>query len=179
MLIEARPWDPVLAMIEDTQHVELRMYYVAAAFFHETQGDDSSLGDIFLALHKASSPRLTPNNWCQPFAPMSTVGDKRTAIPDDMNATELEVIAKVVPLIEYAPLRAQFADIAWTYGKRDSIELALLAIESYIKVPLDENWITDGEHRWSRAFELAIRLGKAASDRLSRMREMAYDKLRL
>ncbi|MEV4536262.1 DUF4209 domain-containing protein [Asanoa sp. NPDC049518] len=127
----------------------------------EEFGEDSLRTRVLDVLAKATSPMLVPDNWGQPYAPAMQIGGRRTIVPEDLNAAELEVLALLVPLIEQPFLRARVADIAWTYGNRRDMELLREAVNSYRAAPLEaSSWYGGGGDGLRRALELSLRRGK-------------------
>lgn len=81
-------------------------------------GEDSLRTRVLDVLAKAASPMLVPDNWTEPYAPAMQIGNRRSVVPDDLSEPELEMLARLVPLIEEPVLKARVADIAWAYGDR-------------------------------------------------------------
>ncbi|MBQ1028933.1 DUF4209 domain-containing protein [Micromonospora sp. C97] len=111
-------------------------------------------------LAKATSPMLVPENWNEPYVPVFQFGEGRSVAPSDLEDADLQLLARLVPLIEAPALRARVADIAWTYGNRGERELLATAVESYRAHPLDHGtWYHLGRDSWRRALELSLRCG--------------------
>ncbi|MEH0841890.1 DUF4209 domain-containing protein [Micromonospora sp. CPCC 205711] len=124
------------------------------------------------ALAIATSPMLVPDNWIDPFAPVIQTRTHRSAMPSDLTAKQLGVLASLAPLVEHAGLRARVADIAWTYGDRRDGALLTTAIDAYRESPLEaSSWYHGGEESWRRALELGLRRGKAEHRRVEEMSE--------
>ncbi|MEH1058401.1 DUF4209 domain-containing protein [Micromonospora sp. CPCC 206171] len=124
------------------------------------------------ALAIASSPMLVPDNWLDPFAPVIQTPTHRSAVPSDLTAKQLGVLASLAALVEHAALRARVADIAWTYGDRKDAVLLATAIDAYRESPLEaSSWYHGGEESWRRALELGLRRGKAERRRVEEMSE--------
>jgi hypothetical protein len=86
-------------------------------------GEDSLRTRVLDVLAKAASPMLVPDNWTEPYAPAIQFGNRRSFVPDDFSEPELELLARLVPLIAEPALRARVADIAWCYGNRRNMDL--------------------------------------------------------
>ncbi|MFE9690826.1 DUF4209 domain-containing protein [Micromonospora sp. NPDC005806] len=125
-------------------------------------GEDSLRTRVLDVLAKAASPMLVPDNWAEPYAPAMEIGNRRSFVPDDLSKPELELLARLVPLIEEPALRARVADIAWSYGNRGNMDLLSAAVDAYRSVPLERDaWLDAGRDGWRRALELSLRRGKA------------------
>lgn len=178
-LIESRPWEAVLSEIDSEERDgALLMYSASQAFYAKHQNEESpDRKDLFRVMHLATSPMLKPEEWSDPFAPMMTFDNKRSPIPTDMSEEEIRTLGHIAPLLEDARLRARFADIAWTYGDRSRLDLALMAVDAYTEVPVGKgHWLGSGEECWKRAFELVVRLRAGAGDRAEKMRSTVYKK---
>ncbi len=127
-------------------------------------------------LAKAASPMLVPDSWTEPYAPAVEFGRRRSFVPDDLNKSDLELLARLVPLIEHSLLRARVADIAWTYGDRGDMDLLNAAVDSYRSLPLKRDiWIGVGRDAWRRALELSMRRGKAGRPTVEQMTAQLAD----
>ena len=89
---------------------------------------------------------------------------RRSEVPGDLTSEQLQLLARVAPLVEHASLRARVADVAWWYGDRSRGDIRDLAVESYRSFPLDpEHWFAGGEDAWRRALQIAKVLGPGGS----------------
>lgn len=92
-----------------------------------------------------------------------------------MTAEQYSLLGGVVDQISENKLRARIGDLLWVCGKKlkgkGDIKYALLAVEAYSELPLDEkNWFRDGlDKAWHRALVLAKSLGKIASQHYKKM----------
>jgi len=137
---------------------------------------EPNLGDthrqVVEALAAATSAMLAPGDWLQPFSPAMKFGDRRSALPSDLNASQIALLSRIAPRIEQPSLRARVADVAWLYGDRSNTALLDLAIDAYRSAPLtDEVWFSGGKDAWHRALELARRRGPDGRARLDEMTE--------
>lgn len=124
-------------------------------------GREDTRTRVLEVLAKAPSPLLVPENWNEPYAPAFQIGDGRSVVPSDLEDADLQLLARLVPLIDQPALRARVADIAWTYGNRGEHGLLAAAIDSYRAHPLDRStWHHLGRDSWRRALELSLRCGK-------------------
>ncbi|TNH31765.1 hypothetical protein FHG89_00525 [Micromonospora orduensis] len=133
-------------------------------------GEDSLRTRVLDVLAKAASPMLVPDNWTEPYAPAMQIANRRSAIPDDLSEPELELLARLVPLIEEPVLKARVADIAWAYGDRRNMDLLSAAVNAYRSVPLKRDaWLRAGRDGWRRAIELSLRRGNAGRQTVKEM----------
>ncbi|MEH3075836.1 MAG: DUF4209 domain-containing protein [Quadrisphaera sp.] len=134
--------------------------------------EDSLQRETLTVLARATSAMLEPEDWDSPFSPAMQYDGRRTAVPDDLDASETTLLGQLAPLISQSPLRARAADVAWTYGDRRRRDLLVLAIEAYLDLPLDKlTWVRIARDSWRRALELARRSGKATLPQLLRATE--------
>ncbi len=128
--------------------------------------------EVLAALAIASSAMLNPESWDEPFKPMMSIGNRRSHLPGDLTESQLELLARVLPLIEQRPLKGRIADVLWFLGDRSDHELLRIAIDAYRAVPLERDvWHQRGNDEWRRAIELARRRGRAEMVRLTEMGE--------
>ncbi|WP_425717015.1 DUF4209 domain-containing protein [Micromonospora sp. DT233] len=124
-------------------------------------GEQNLRTRVLDVLTKAASPMLVPDNWAEPYTPAIEIGNRRSFVPEDLSEVDLELLARLVPLIVEPALRARVADIAWSYGNRANIGLLAAAVDGYIAVPLErEAWLNSGRDGWRRGLELSLRRGK-------------------
>lgn len=125
--------------------------------------------EVLTALHLATSAMLRPEDWDEPFKPMMVWDGQRSALPDDLNGTQLDLLRRTLPLVEQRPMRARLADVLWMADRSDHTMLGL-AIDSYRAASLEpHNWHRTGHTEWQRAVELARRRGRAELARLQEM----------
>ncbi|MEV0660823.1 DUF4209 domain-containing protein [Actinomadura luteofluorescens] len=119
--------------------------------------------DVLVALATVTSALLDPHNWQEPFSPAMQIAGRRTALPSDLDASQMAMLARLAPLIEPPMLRARVADVAWFYGDRSKVELIDIAIAAYRSCPLEpQAWGRNSLESWTRAFQLAKRRGPAS-----------------
>lgn len=130
--------------------------------------------EVLTALHLATSAMLRPEDWDEPFKPMMVWDGQRSALPDDLDGTQFELLRRALPLVEQRPLRARLADVLWMAERSDHVMLGL-AIDSYSAASLEpDGWHRTGHTEWQRAIELARRRGRAELARLQEMSETLY-----
>ena len=71
-----------------------------------------------------------PDNRTEPFRPMMVFGDRRSLIPTDLLAEQINELVDVVPTVLNSGLRARISDVIW-FMQRKRRDMAELAISSY------------------------------------------------
>jgi hypothetical protein len=171
--VDASWWSDAATAMGDTADLgqpELWFSELAAAARQAPEG--SLQQQVLQALATSTSAMLVAGNWSEPFEPAMRWEGRRSLVPADLTDDQLELLARVAPLIEHTTLRARIADVCWTYGDRRRVDLLHLAADAYRAVPLDSHtWFTVGEESWTRALELILRRGTAERDRAREMTE--------
>lgn len=127
-------------------------------------------GKVLSLLADICSMMLRPASTNDPFKPILVMSGKRSALPDDLSAEDVELFAQVVDEVQDVWLRARLADLIWLLKRPRDPKFALLAIDAYRQIPLDaETWVSDGRECWERAIRLALMLRKGAGNRLQEM----------
>ncbi|TDK25828.1 DUF4209 domain-containing protein [Arthrobacter crusticola] len=170
--IEPSWWEDVLTAASQNEPYEppelLSVYLERAAADSAVTGLQKQ---VLQVLAMVSSAMLNADDWLEPFTPAMQVGGKRTAVPADLNADQVALLARIAPLVERDDLRARVADVAWVYGDRSDVAMLDRAIDAYRAAPLTEEvWFSVGRDAWVRAFALAMRRG---ADGHARVREMS------
>lgn len=143
---------------------------LAAAARKAVEAGQLAHGKVLWLLADACSMMLEPSSSNQPFRPFAVMGDRRSAIPEDFAASDLALFAAVAAEVDDSRLRARLADLCWLLMKPRRPDIALLAIDAYRGIRLDQkDWIADGRKCWSRAISLARMLGAGAGERLTDM----------
>jgi hypothetical protein len=104
-----------------------------------------SHGKVLWLLSDACSMMLDAKSTNEPFRPLMIGAGKRSALPEDFTPDELALFAQVAGEIDNPWLRARLADLVWFAQRLRDPKFALLAIDSYIEVPLDADTWADGE----------------------------------
>lgn len=127
-------------------------------------------GKALWLLADVCSMMLSPSSLNEPFKPFAVFQERRSMIPDDLTALDIQLLASVVKAVDDVWLKARLADLVWLNGKPRSVAFALTAIDAYRAVPLDaETWICGGQMCWERAIRLARMLKAGAGGRLEQM----------
>lgn len=133
---------------------------------------DSSQGKVLWLLADACSMMLKPGSGNEPFKPMMIMQGKRSALPEDFQPQDVDLLAEVAEEVDDSWLQARLADLAWLLKQPRSPKHALLAIDSYRMITLDrETWIRDGQECWARAINLTRTLRTAAGERIGEIEE--------
>ena len=134
---------------------------------------------------------LEPSNTNEPYQPIWISGGRRSIIPEDFKESDIEFFASIVGQIDNHLLKARLADLVWTIQRSNKFPFALVAIDSYMELPLEtETWKQDVGDCWERAIVLSKMLRTGAGDRLERLcnrsvellmsnDELAYDLSRI
>ena len=107
---------------------ELTSAYGAASRQAEEQGNVAEKS-VYSFLCAATGLHFKPEEVVA-FGPMMTMGDKRTAIPDDFRGELTRTLIPVVPRIRNVALRARLADVTWMNSRK--ADMAKLAWSAYL-----------------------------------------------
>lgn len=151
-------WDEVLAGAE----IKACDYYVTRLFEvadkAKADGDPRAEG-VYALLGVVASPMLTPEKKGQPLSPSFVLQGSRSAIPDDIDDTNLEALAGIVDNIADAEMQSRIADILWI--RKRNIQMARLAIKSYTRAAetlASSNHASLCSPRLKRALQLALQI---------------------
>lgn len=103
--------------------------YQKAAKAAEAAGQVTEL-KVFGLLAGICSIMLHVEDRGDPWGPMWTSGDQRSAIPSDFRGAQSAVLEQLLPAIKHPALRARLADIVWT-NDRTRGQAARVAVEAY------------------------------------------------
>ena len=110
-----------------------KLYGRAAQSNVENKGNTPDF-QIYAMLADICRVNFTPENSNRPYGPMCVDSNgRRTLVPEDLSATQLDAIADIVPDISNPALRARLADIVWLSDKQKQSPMARQAIASYIE----------------------------------------------
>jgi hypothetical protein len=128
--------------------------------------DDARAGALWF-LARVSSMMLTPTEKATPFLPLATWSDgRRTMIPEDLSAEEVEMLAGLAADVKNDMLRARLADLVWMKARKKGIAFAHMAIDAYRMHPIDaDSWHMGGASCWHRALQLSLSIGAGAGTR--------------
>lgn len=126
-----------------------------------------SQGKALWLLADACSMVLTPTSANQPFKPCWVMDGKRSSLPEDFEKSDVALFAQFSAEIDDVWLQARVADLVWLLLSPRSPKYALIAIDAYRRVPLDnENWMRGGRDCWARALGLTRMLKTGAGERI-------------
>jgi hypothetical protein len=122
-------------------------------------------------LSDACSMLLAPESINEPYKAYYVMNGARGVLPDDFSHDQISHFSKYAWKTRCTLLRARLADIVWLCKKPRDPNFALLAIDTYRNVPLDQDSLArNGRECWSRAIKLSHSLKKGAGNRLNDIR---------
>lgn len=142
---------------------ELRVDKYHSIFFEKAEDlendDDSSGSAAYRLLGDICTMYLKDDNPDNPFGPLVVTTNGRSAIVDDFNEDELDVLNKFLDDIEDPELLARVADVLWT-SCRDykAAETAFYAYLESAEVLFDPSSWSNSFQRIERAFQIATML---------------------
>ncbi|MEM9452216.1 MAG: DUF4209 domain-containing protein [Cyanobacteria bacterium P01_E01_bin.6] len=121
---------------------------------------------------------LKPASVNEPFAPCIVMDGKRSALPEDLQPDEIDLLSSIYPEIDDPKLCARLADLVWLVQKPKDPNAAIAAIDAYRQVPISrDSWIRDGRDCWNRAVQLCLMLRSGAGERLNEIEQTLLDAL--
>lgn len=155
-------WDKVIVESDEKECYSYSSRFGAKARELDQSGK-SKEAKIFALLRDITSLHMKLDSPEEPFGPMLVLRDRRSAIIDDFDESQLGLLNQIVAYVTDAELRARIADILWL-RKRD-YRMAELAVSAYMESALllehPEHW-TATTDRIERALQLATMLGRNA-----------------
>lgn len=153
-------WQNVIVNCDEKECSAYMSRFFDKASEADTAGDKKAHA-IFSLLGAVTSLMLKRDTREEPFGPMAIFNDSRSAIVDDFDDTELDVLKALTPEINDPELRARVADILWL-RKRD-FRMVGIAVDAYLEsaniLEHPEQWPACMD-RIQRAINLAASLGK-------------------
>ena len=145
-------------------------YYISGNFFKAAKDAISDnnypLGKLYYLIADACSMMLKPDSINEPFDPLMSFEGGRSALPEDFNDSDIVLFALISKEIDHPLLKARLSDLVWLLTKPRNYEHAIIAINSYIKIPLEKGkWIYGGRECWHRMLNLVKLLGRGARDK--------------
>ena len=160
-------WQAVIGQAERNGYSGLWQALSTAAKAAIEDGRNSE-GRVLWLMADVCSMILKPNSPNAPFLPMMVVASGRSPIPDDFQGPDLDLISQMALEVSDPRIQGRLADLAWLLRIPRDPKYALIAIDSYRKIPLDvETWLRDGRECWHRAISLTKMLRMGAGQRLS------------
>src|ERR1017187_4742121 len=96
-----------------------------------------SEGKVMWLLADACSMLLDPSSVNKPFKPFLVTSSGRSAISDDFQGADVELLAQISDEVTDPWIQGRSADLVWLLRKPRSPRYALLAIDAYRKIPVD------------------------------------------
>lgn len=119
---------------------------------------ESSHAEAFLILAGLCSMMLCPELQQNPFKPMFVGSEGRSLLPEDLSKEQVSFLGRLIDVVDDVCVKARLAELLWLMEKPKNKIRALVAIESYLKLPLSpESWIYVSAS-WTRAIVLSISL---------------------
>lgn len=86
---------------------------------------------VYSLLSQLCGIHSRPNDRAEPWGPMMSTGDRRTAIPLDFMGEQSETLLAIAEDVKNPGLRARLADIVWS-NDRKTVRGAAIALEAYL-----------------------------------------------
>ncbi|PKN74079.1 MAG: hypothetical protein CVU50_00445 [Candidatus Cloacimonetes bacterium HGW-Cloacimonetes-3] len=131
-------------------------------------------GKVLWLLSDACSPILKPESANGPFVPICSGGGRRTFLPEDFSDKDIAFLESIIPEIVDYHLRARIADICWFMGRPRKPEVALTAIDAYLKYRFEDE---DHAHNCKAQYERAIFLCSIHRELTKERSELIHDYL--
>lgn len=162
-------WKEVLAATTREGYSSMWQAFSAAARKAIAEGR-AAHGKALWLLADACSMTLSSGSTNEPFRPFFVMDGQRSVIPDDLADADVAFYAQIVDRIDDIWLKARIADLVWLKQTARDLRFALVAIDSYRAIPLEQDtWIRGGHECWQRAISLARMLRSGAGERLKEM----------
>jgi hypothetical protein len=159
-------WKEVLAGSERDNYSGMWRAFSSAAQQAMCEGRPPA-GKVLWLLADACSMMLSPSSPNEPFKPILIIEGKRSAIPEDFTEQDVAFFSHIVEEVDEPRLKGRLADLVWLLSKPRDANFALMAIDAYRSIPLNEHtWVRDAGECWKRAVSLARMLGEFAGERL-------------
>ncbi|MFN3626212.1 MAG: hypothetical protein ACK4TP_19460 [Hyphomicrobium sp.] len=91
----------------------------------------STEAHVFGLLANVCSIHLKPEDPAEPWGPMFSTGNQRSAIPSDFKGEQSAVFVEILHSVRNPGLRARLADIAWTNDRKTATGAGKVAIDAY------------------------------------------------
>ncbi|MEA5037684.1 hypothetical protein SDC9_50887 [bioreactor metagenome] len=174
-------WTDILKHIDEDSKAGTLHYYnhlfMKLGEDKQTEGDLKSAKIFYLFRDITSYLLNKPSNPQQPFVPLAQMGTWSTPLPDDFTEADLKIFESILPEIDDIFLRSRIADTLWLRGKPRNIDIALCAIDAYIKYPLNSERfiIEDSLNAWERALYLSKILKNIGKERFEQIINTCFD----
>ena len=123
------------------------------------KNNDEAMAQMSLFIAHISSMYLTNKADC-PLDAFWKSPEGRSFSLDDLAPDNLDFFESIIPECDNILIKGRLADILWIMRKK--IEMAWIAIENYIKMPIQyATWYYRNDRIWQRAVILVNQLGRA------------------
>lgn len=171
-------WKAALSSVEAHDHMSMSLAFRTASSQATTDGKGVAAKALAL-LAAATSMALHGTSTNAPFIPRFESNEGRTALPEDFTLADLEALRDACPEIDDPWLKARLADIVWLSPQTRHIDVARIACDAYLDVPLEPNtWHFGALDCWRRAISLCLQLGRNERPRLDRIEHAILSKAR-
>ena len=158
--------DAILRDASDLGYTSIAQALFKAAREAENRGNQA-LAQVLMLLDRSCWTPIPHSKSNNPFYDSGVSRKKRTDLESAFSDSEICFLENIVNLVNNPYLRGKLADLVWNRQQKRDIQFALLAIDSYIGLPLDpDTWFGDGQECWLRAIDLSLSVGQAARDRI-------------
>lgn len=155
-------WETVIARSDDKE-CNYYMSHLWQKAREASDANDSKAEELFRLLGDICSLHLRLDSPDQPFGPMMTSQQGRTAIPEDFDADQIRFLNDIVRDVTDSDLRARIADVLWVL--RRDYKLGEMAVSAYLEsartLEDPEHWVATYD-RIARALQLATMMGRNA-----------------
>lgn len=130
---------------------------------------------VYSVLSRATSMMLRPESLNEPFQPIMQdfENGRRSAIPEDFTAEELDFLEEILTETEEPWLKARLADLLWLLRQPKNVEHARIAIDCYSSHDISGNsWKGDISNCWGRAIRICQQIRDF--DRLKVLKDSIY-----
>lgn len=119
---------------------------------------ETSHAEAFRILAWACSMVLCPDRPQNPFRPMMVDLEGRRLLPEDLSEGQVSFLSVLAGVIDDFFIKARLAELLWLVEKPKNQKRALLAIDSYLKLPLSPRFWILVRGLWTRAIVLSTSL---------------------
>ena len=121
--------------------------------------EDANKVNVVKLLSRLCSMMMDSTSLNAPFKPLyiDYQADTRSSLPDDFTKEEFNFFELILDKINDHWLKARLSDVLWLCLKPKRIHHAKVAINSYIKTPIDSaTWNLGNDKCWERAARLCL-----------------------
>lgn len=175
--IAAVDWRRVLSGLESVDWSSFWHAFSEAARKADQEGLSAQARVLWL-FADACSMRLVPSSANVPYRPNFIMEGKRSALPEDFNDDDLDVVEMAAVDVDEPWLKSRLTDLLWMARRPRKVQNALDAIDAYSQIPLEAGaWVAGGHEGWARAIALSRMLRGAAGDRLAQLEQSIVNRL--